>query len=181
MLQAEWDKWFAQLTFVNPGQQVFYPIIRQNIVVPATVVEVNDIYSHLVEEDHPTLWVNRYLDGRVEMLQERRDVIDDNGYYLFGDVPFDRIFDYRLINQFIWLDEPTYGHEIQVGDECFLTLPEALKQINPGSKRHLKRRLQDHRRRNNRFVASTWIAAGEKRGPDFPRYPARPIYALRAR
>jgi len=188
MNQEQWDKWMSQITFVDPGQKVFYPVPGQNIIVPAIVEEVNDIYSHIGDYGIPasgleyrTLWVNRYLNGHVEMRQATPGVVGENGWEVFRDVSFDELFDYRMVNQFVWLDEPTYGHEIQVGDECFLTLAEAMKYICPGSKRHLKRRLNNHRRRNNKFVSSTWIAAGQPTGPIFPKYPPKKIYALRAR
>lgn len=163
-----------EITYIDPGTKVWYPFLDTNIVVQATVDECEDIYDNGTKL---AIWVRRFQDGQVE-ISSPTDEKDKDGWTIYEHPDASILEGHRRVNQFVWIDEPV-GHSIQVGDECFLTLQEALDQVSHTNKKHLKRRLKRSRNRVKSFVESTWVMAGETSLPSWVKYPDRKIYVRR--
>jgi hypothetical protein len=164
------------MIYLNPGDKVWYPF-HNDIVVQAMVQECNDIYDN---GSKPALWHYRFLD-QPSYVSFPTDQKDENGWHIYKRLTEDVLVlqEHARVNQLLWIDEPV-GHDIQLGDECFLTLPEALANIRPTNRRHLKRRLKVARGCIRRFINHTWEVNGTEH-PEFTRLPAKAVYVVRRR
>lgn len=163
--------------YLNPGDKVFM-ILRVrgqgDIVVECTVSEINDIYDANLGK---SVWYSRDING-VDQASIPTAEVDENGWNKYRHLTlaeFLKEFPHaKRVNQILWLDEPV-GHGIQLGDDVFPSLNEALLYAKPSKKKHLARRLKNYRRSVTGFIASTWERNGE-RHPGFPKYPNKKVY-----
>lgn len=163
--------------YLKPGDKVFM-ILRVrgqgDIVVRCMVIETSDVYNAGLKY---SVWHYNDIDGRDET-SIPIDEVDDNGWNKHRNLSFSEFMkefpSAKRVNQFLWLDEPV-GHGVQLGDDVFLSLNEALLYAKPSKKKHLARRLKNYRRSVTGFIASTWKRNGEKH-PGFPKYPNKKIY-----
>jgi hypothetical protein len=162
------------MIYLSPGDKVWYPH-QPFLVVQATIEECEDIYDN---GDKPAIWHRRSLNG-ISEISYPTDNIDENGWHIYDHPDESILQDKERVNQLLWIDEPV-GHAITLGDECFLTLQEALNTIVPSSKRHLRRRLKRSRGRVKRFIVSTW---GNDRQdvPSWWKYENKKVYVKRDR
>ncbi len=175
--------------YLNPGDKVWYIINsyctrtgtrRQgDLVVECTVLETQDIYSHPDPDFNVSLWYNRYLDSREDHVAVPQKEINDLGWNKWKHEPPSFVENLSPVNQLLWIDEPV-GHSIMLGDDCFLSLAEAMKHARAGNAKHLKRRLVASRGSTQRFIAKTWKRAGESH-PGFTKKPLKKVYIKRSR
>lgn len=152
--------------FVAELDQTLYFEPLPGIVIPVKVLEISDIHvaSEKVVKDYglesETLWVQRtasgiHCTGYVA-------ATDKNPWGFSGALPTSVLEGSRRVNQFVWIDEPV-GHSIQIDDEVFLTVEEALacaayaprrKRLRPHKK------LNDWRRKSLGFINGTRRRAG---------------------
>lgn len=118
------------MIYLDPGDKVWYPY--NTMVVQATVRECDDIYTGIGDK---TIWHYRYLND--EVVSFPTDQKDESGWTIYTHPDPSVLKDYQRVNQLLWMDEPV-GHGIILGDECFLTLQEALNTVVPSNKKHLK-------------------------------------------
>lgn len=164
-----------KITYIEPGANLWYVMCSRgldDIIVPVIATEVNDVYRHPTEPN--SIWRYRCVDGADYIL-----VPTGKKTELGWDIPEERepswLGDAKPTNQFIWIDEPV-GHAIQLGDEgLFLTLEEAQRYARPSKKRHLRRRLKQHRAIVQKFIASTW---GKNKHPGFDKLPDKKVYVV---
>lgn len=151
--------------YVDPGTNLFMPITLRSgtIVVPVVVTETQDIYS----VNNKSYWYSKFIDGSEGVY------IDDNTKCILSEF-LEKYPQAKKVNQFLWVDE-SVGHAIQLGDEVFLTLNEALLHAKPSKRKHLKRKLKAYRNSVHRFIASTWESNGDKH-PGFPKMPDKKVY-----
>lgn len=162
------------MIYLNPGDKVWYPH-WPHLVVQATIDECEDIYEN--GTDMPAIWYRR-MSGSSEVSYPTQDK-DENGWHIYTHPDPSILQGKKRVNQILWIDEPV-GHGITLGDECFLTLQEALNTIVPSNKRHLRRRLKKARGRIARFVTMTWKMNGYI-GPNWFKFPDKQVYIKRAR
>ena len=131
------------------GEMVFLSL--RDLVVPATIIGLSNIYVNPAVHKTKGFW------GYITKDSQRFDIptgkTNQDGwdmYHTQNEIPPDSV----IVNQFLNIDEPV-GHDVQIGDEAFGSLNEALETILPSSKRHLKRRLQKWRRESIEFIASS--------------------------
>lgn len=165
------------------GQTLYMP--TSTIVIPVTVVEVEDIYAaDGVFKDAGScgngdcsVWMYTSIDGSKRASQGSIET-DEHGWptSVTRD-PEEVIKKCVHANQYLWIDEPV-GHSVAIYDEVFFTLQEAMCYIRPSNKKHLRRRLKKYRGRVHRFIAHTWNMNGE-RHPGFTRLPDKKIYVRR--
>lgn len=160
------------ITYTTFGTTVYYPVPWEGIVIPSTVVEVDDVYANPADPKGNAWW--HYTNATENYVSVPTDAVDKNGWHVYERRDPSCLVGLKPVNQFIWIDEPV-GHAIQIGDDCFLTLQEALSHVPPSSKKRLKVRLQRYRRYIHNFVASTWERNGE-RHPGFDKLPAKKVY-----
>lgn len=165
--------------YLNPGDKVWY-IIRDyqgDMIVECTVKETSDVYD--VEGLPGAVWAYRHLDPEHDHVSVPTKELNEGGWNIHKKEPLTWLEGKKPCNQFLWIDEPV-GHGIMLGDECFLTLAEAMKAARPSSKKHLRQRLVASRRDTHKFIVSTWKRAGEKH-PGFKKLPLKKIYIRRSR
>ncbi len=175
------------ITYLNPGDKVWYVIQsyytrtgtrRQgDLVVECVILETQDIYSH--PDMNASLWYNRYIDSSADYVAVPQKEVDENGWNKWKHEPPSFVENLSPVNQLLWIDEPV-GHAITLGDECFLSLAEAMTYARGGSTKHLKRRLVASRGSTQRFIAKTWRRAGESH-PGFAKKPLKKVYVKRNR
>lgn len=158
-----------ELIYLDPGANVYVPLYRAKLVVSATVLEVDDIYSGL----DSAVWWYRNIDGTERGSTSTKEK-DELGWPIPREVDKSELKNLKRVNQYLWLDEPI-GHGVALGGEAFLTLEEARKEIKPSTKRKMHRRLRQYRRSIYGFVASTWAYNGEEH-PGFDLPPNKRIY-----
>lgn len=156
------------MIYLDPGATVYLPLYGAEIVVPATVIEVDEVYHG----DYG-LWWYRNIDGTEHGSTPTKEK-NEKGWPIFREVDKSELNSLERVNQFLSLDEPI-GHHVTLGDECFLTLEEARKCIHPSTKRKMHRRLRQYRNQTNNFIASTWKRNGLSH-PGFEALPNKPIY-----
>lgn len=134
-------------------------------VVPAQIVEVQDIFYNPEMPDEPPVWRNTYQDGLVSFSQSGKQDLTES--CLDGKV---------LVNTLYWLDEPV-GHAIWLdgSDGVYENLNEALRNTKPSKRKKLKIRLKQRRRLFERFIAKTWKKA-KLNHPGFKKRPDKKIY-----
>lgn len=165
---------------LKPGDKVFYiqtiaGRVRRSprsYIVECTVTEVNNIYTH--PDRNVSVWHHQFLDLSKEYAEAPTTEKNEDGWPEWEQVDLKRLEGLRLCNQILWIDEPV-GHGISLGDECFLTLEEAMDYAFPTRKKHLKRNLKKVRGRVHRFIAGTWRRAGEKH-PGFKPLAMKRVY-----
>lgn len=144
------DKSYS-LTVCDLNDKVFV-LLDRSLIVSATVNELSNIYiSPSVHNGKRSFW--GYISNERAEYAIPTEEVDEGGwskYKVVTELPNNAI----LCNQFIWVDEP-FGHGIQIGDEAFATLDEAMSIAVPTRKKHLRRRLQRWRRLSIEFIAST--------------------------
>ena len=140
--------------YLDPGARVWLTRPYHRIVIPCVVEECVDVYVGTGDE---TIWHYRRLDSSENSVttQSAGSWLESKDESILAGP--------RRVNQFLWVDEPV-GHSVTLGDECFLTLGEAIGTISPSSPRHLKRRLKATRK---------W-----RRSPDLT-YPEKKVYVRR--
>jgi hypothetical protein len=152
--------------FCEPGQKLYYSAWN-DIVIPVTIWEVVDFYEGFS--------VIRPMIGPSYASRPTEET-DNGGWPIHECIEDykDLIADKPIRNQFLWIDEPI-GHSLTLGDDIFLTLEEALSQIRPTNKKHLKQRLLYFRKRMSGFIRMTWKMNGES-GPTFPKWEKKRVY-----
>jgi hypothetical protein len=179
--QAKWDSKTHE--FLGPkcyvGQRLYMPY--ETLIIPVEVVEIEDIYASdcgVFEDagENCSIWMWTSKEGRRASQGSKE--IDESGWNVFLPRDPDEVLTKcKLVNQYVWLDEPI-GHSVQLGDEVFLKIVEALQFIRPTNKKHLRRRLKQYRNNVHRFVAHTWKMNGA-RHPGFERLPNKKVYVRR--
>lgn len=163
------------MIYLNPGDKVWYAF-PEGLIVQATVLTCEDIHTN---GDKPALMAYYQADGTMEVSVPTVQK-GENGWTIYDMQGAEALQGHRRVNQFLWIDEPV-GHSIQLGDECFLTLTEALAAIRPSNGRHLKRRLKAARNAVYKFIVHTWKLSGQKH-PGFSRkLPFKQVYVVRSR
>jgi hypothetical protein len=165
---------------LSPGDKVFMiHNLRGNgrwmeLVVEATINETVNIYSH--PERNVSIWHYRYLDSKKERATAATDKIDENGWPIHEEISLDLVRTLPLANQMLWLDEPI-GHAVNLDDECWLTLEEAMWCVRfPCKKKGLRRKLKRARQRVQGFIRKTW---GRQKHPGFDTIPMKKVYVRR--
>lgn len=137
----------SYVRFVAELDQTLYFEPLPGLVIPVKVLEISDV--HVASEDvvkqhgltSDTLWVKRDASG-----------IHCTGYVAetkenpwgFAELPTSVLEGSERVNQFVWIDEPV-GHSIQIDDEVFLTVQEALACAAYAPRR---KRLRPHKKLN---------------------------------
>lgn len=157
------------------GQKLFMPM--GDYVIPVFVEEIEDIYSDdgvfPDAGDKCSVWMTTSEHG-THATQGSKET-GEGGWPVFVERdPKIVIEKCKHVNQFVWIDE-WLGHSVQINDEVFLTLNEALDYVRPSKKKRLKRRLRQFRRQCTSFIAKTWRMNGE-RHPGFPKFPDKKVY-----
>lgn len=140
--------------YLKPGDKVWYVIPgaykspsseykEGDLVVECTVLETQDIYSH--PDVDGSIWYNRFIKSEMDHVSVPTKETDANGWPKWKVERPSFVSNLKPVNQLLWLDEPI-GHGITLGDECFLTLADAMKVARAGSKKHLRQRLLRYRR-----------------------------------
>ena len=163
--------------YVKPGTKAFMVLrVRRqaDIIVGCVVEETEDIYDAGLNK---SVWHYQDING-LDRVSIPTDEVDENGWNKYRHLTFDEFSkefpSAKRVNQFLTMDEPI-GHSVQLGDDVFLSLNEALACAKPSKKKHLYRRLKNYRRSVTGFIASTWRRNGENH-PGFPKYPDKKIY-----
>lgn len=153
------------------------------MIIKATVVETDNVFTQ--EGNKNSIWCYRYLDHQHDYVAIPNGKTVEGGWNDYDKTKdLSVLKDMKQCSQFLWLDETTFGHGISLGDECYLTLSEAMKYVEPSRKKHLKRRLNKFRSRSNRFIASTWeepyqLAEYAQTHPGFKKLPMKKVYVKR--
>jgi len=134
-------------------------------VVPAKIIEVQDIYYDPQNPQEPSVWKNTYKNGSVLFFQNGKKDLTESS--IEGKV---------LVNTLYWVDEPV-GHAIWLdgSDGVYENLNEALRNTKPSKRKKLKIRLKQRRRLFERFIAKTWKKA-KLNHPGFKKRPDKKIY-----
>jgi len=137
---------------VKLGQEVFYEILK-GIIIPAKIIEINDVYT-ITEENKirynrtsTTLWVYQIINKEGKLIS-----VDIETDWEFQKLPEDILEGATHANQFVDIDEPI-GYSIQLFDGydnydgLYLTLSDAMKYANYAPRRL---RLRPHKKVNSR-------------------------------
>jgi len=180
---------FMSLIYLNPGDKVWYIIAdkyvndskyyRGDMVVECLILETQDIYSHPDPDFNVSLWYNRFIDSKANHVSVPQKEVDELGWNKWKQEPPSFVEGLNPVNQFLWIDEPV-GHAVTLGDECFLSLSEAMTHARAGSRKHLKRRLVRSRGETQTFIAKTWRMSGDNH-PGFIKKPLKKVYVKRKR
>lgn len=147
---------------MKPGGKVFYPVSYLKIIIPCTVVEVEDVFNY--PEFKASIWRYSSLanDGSVGVkISVPTKEVDDLGWPIWRKGAESDLAGLKQCSQFLCIDEPV-GHSLLLGDDVFLSLEEARQQISPSNKKNLKIRLKKSRMNREKFIASTWKLDDEK-------------------
>lgn len=163
-------------TFIECGTEVFY-LFDNTAIVKATVIETDNVF--IKEGMKESIWATKFIIKEYDSVSMPTGEVDENGWNKYEQQDWDAVKGLKQCSQFLWIDEPTGGHAITLGDECFLTLSEAMKYIYPSRKKYLKRRLNRSRSYDKRFIVSTWTANGESH-PGFDYFKMKKVYVRKA-
>ena len=142
--------------YVELGQTLYFQPLC-GLIIPVKVLEIQDIHvaSDEVQKANnlssSTLWVRYDAEGAhcTGYIAETKE-----NPWGFNDLNPDIINGSERVNQFIWIDEPV-GHSVQVGDEVFLTIQDALEYVECAPRRNRLRphkKLDSWRRRSLGFI-----------------------------
>lgn len=156
---------------MKPGDKVFMPVHWLKIVIPCTVVEVEDVFSSPATEG--SVWRYTEIDGSVNITVPTKET-DELGWPAWREGVPEDLADAKQCSQFLWVDE-SVGRALLLGDDIFLSLEKARSVIAPSNKKRLKIRLNKYRNYKDRFIAGTWGRAGKKH-PGFDKLPLKRVY-----
>lgn len=159
---------------INLGDKLWF--IAGNIIVPVTVVEISDVYTHPEDSNLGSCWHNKRLNEETEYVSAPTKEIDSLGWPIYEKKEYSWLNGSKPVNRFFWIDEPV-GHSLQIDgwDGLYRTLQEAQKYAKPSKKKHLRRRLKSWRNSIYSFIAYTWKRNGETH-PGFSKLPDKKIY-----
>lgn len=163
-------------TNLSLGQRLYLPL--NTLVVPVTVIEVNDVYSDngvfADAGEHCSVWLS--TNAKCRYARQGSKETDKNGWSIFVERdPDEVVAKCTHASQFVWIDEPL-GHAASLGDDVFLTLNEALQYVRPSKKKHLRRRLKAWRNSSHKFILYTWRKA---KHPGFDKLFDKKVYVRR--
>jgi len=161
-----------EIVFVDFSTKVFYPVPWEKIVIPCSIVEITDIYT--APNVDGAIWHYRYPDGESRVMVPTEEK-DENGWPKSKEVDVSALQTMQRVNQLLYLDEPV-GHDVQINNDAFLTLAEALAYVKPSRKKSLQARLRRFRGSSMRFIAMTWDRWGEGEVATFEPYPPKRVY-----
>jgi hypothetical protein len=161
-------------TFIECGTEIFY-LMNHEMIIKAKVIETDNVWTK--EGNDKSVWSFHYLNHDDDYVAISNGERNEQGWEMNNSTKdFTVLEGYKQCSQFLWIDEPTGGHEIYLGEDCFLTLNEAMKHIRPSRRKHLKRKLNKIRSVDKRFIARTWEPEIH---PGFDPYPMKRVYVKR--
>lgn len=130
------------------GDTVYMPVYN-GIVIPCRVVGKEVVYEG--GEGEGNIW-GYFRDGEKPQWLKPTEEVGKGGWPKWKEIAEPTT---RVVNEFLTVDEPV-GHSVQLGDQVFETLREAMDCLVATSKKHLGRRLKEYRYGMARWIASTW-------------------------
>lgn len=174
------NSYSAYDTFILCGSEVYY-LIDRDMIIKATVVETSNFFDN-------NIWVSRSINSDEDYISIPNGKKDEHGWDESDTSKDFSILDgLKQCSQFLWLDEYSFGHELSLGEECFLSLNDAMQCVRPSRRKRLKRRLNAFRSQGRAFIASTWEKPFQseeyvekvENHPPFPKLPMKRVYIKR--